>query len=62
MGILLISRKILSDLPEWFGLPESTENYIQESKKMPFLACYYKDAIKNMILAIIFIFQWDLKN
>ena len=24
-------REILLDLPEWFGLPESTEKYIEES-------------------------------
>ena len=23
-----ISKEVLYDLPEWFGLPESTENYI----------------------------------
>ena len=23
-----IAREILNDLPEWFGLPESTEEYI----------------------------------
>jgi len=33
-----IARKILADLPEWFGLPESTENYIKESQELPFLA------------------------
>lgn len=25
-------REILADLPEWFGLPESTQSYIEESK------------------------------
>ncbi|BDP64809.1 hypothetical protein EfmJHP80_23050 [Enterococcus faecium] len=28
-------REILLDLPEWFGLPESTEKYIEESSKLP---------------------------
>ena len=26
-----IARSILTALPEWFGIPESTENYIRES-------------------------------
>jgi hypothetical protein len=31
-----IAGSILSDLPEWFGLPESTLNYIKESQEMSF--------------------------
>jgi|MTBAKSStandDraft_1061840.scaffolds.fasta_scaffold31660_3 ribosomal protein S18 acetylase RimI-like enzyme len=27
-----ISRRILSDLPEWFGIPEATEHYIKNSR------------------------------
>ena len=26
-----ITKSILTALPEWFGIPESTENYIRES-------------------------------
>ena len=33
-----IAREVLSDLPEWFGIPESTEEYISESGGMPFFA------------------------
>lgn len=33
-----IAWEILSDLPEWFGIPESTEEYIRESAAMPFFA------------------------
>lgn len=33
-----ISREVLTDLPEWFGIPESTEEYIRESAHMPFWA------------------------
>ena len=33
-----IAREVLEDLPEWFGIPESTEEYIRESGKMPFFA------------------------
>ena len=33
-----IAREILENLPEWFGIPESTEEYIRESGSMPFFA------------------------
>lgn len=33
-----IAREVLEDLPEWFGIPESTEEYIRESGGMPFFA------------------------
>ncbi len=33
-----ISSRILGLLPEWFGIPESTAEYIRESQHMPFLA------------------------
>lgn len=33
-----IARTILADLPEWFGLPESTEEYIKNCKYLPFWA------------------------
>ncbi len=35
-----ISRGVLADLPEWFGIPESTEEYIRESADMPFWASF----------------------
>lgn len=35
-----IAADILHKLPDWFGLPESTERYISESVKMPFWAWY----------------------
>lgn len=31
-----IGRKILNDLPEWFGIEEATNEYIALSKEMPF--------------------------
>ena len=34
-----IAASILHALTEWFGIPESTENYISESKDLPFFAC-----------------------
>lgn len=35
-----VSREVLYDLPEWFGMPESTKEYIRESQEKPFIACY----------------------
>lgn len=35
-----IASRILYDLPEWFGRPESTRQYIKESRQMPFWAAY----------------------
>jgi len=31
-----ISGKVLNKLPEWFGIPESTKEYIEESSVMNF--------------------------
>lgn len=31
-----IAKEILLDLPEWFGLPESTQEYIEEARELPF--------------------------
>ncbi len=33
-----ISRSILEKLPEWFGIPESREEYIKESASKVFFA------------------------
>lgn len=33
-----IAREVLSELPEWFGIPESTEAYIRQSAEQPFFA------------------------
>ena len=38
-----ISKKILERLPQWFGIPESTKEYIEESSSMPFWAVYDED-------------------
>lgn len=31
-----ISSSVLADLPDWFGLPDSTANYVAQSRNMPF--------------------------
>lgn len=33
-----IAAGILHDLPEWFGIPESTQAYIEEAGELPFFA------------------------
>lgn len=33
-----ISSSILLALPDWFGLPDSTQAYIRDSREMPFFA------------------------
>lgn len=38
-----ISSNILKSLPNWFGIPESTQEYINESSKLPFFAAFYLD-------------------
>lgn len=35
-----IAAAILHALPDWFGLPDSTQDYINESHKMPFWAAF----------------------
>ena len=45
-----ISKEVLYDLPEWFGLPESTENYIKDSQDKPFLVCYAKNEVAGFIV------------
>lgn len=37
-----IVKEILSNLPEWFGIAEAKNTYIQESKKLLFWACFDK--------------------
>jgi len=40
----VIARTILESLPDWFGIPESTEKYIADSKGHPFFCAYADDA------------------
>lgn len=37
------SRAILKALPDWFGLPESLEEYVQESRDMKTIRCFFKE-------------------
>jgi len=45
-----ISKEVLFDLPEWFGMPESTQEYITDSQDKPFLASFYQDEIVGFIV------------
>lgn len=38
-----ISKIVLADLPEWFGIPEYTENYINNSMEMDYFALFVND-------------------
>ena len=38
-----IARTILELLPDWFGIPEATEEYIADSKGRPFFCAYADD-------------------
>lgn len=44
-----IARQILSDLPDWFGLPESTKNYIEQSKAMPFWGAFAEEECMGFV-------------
>lgn len=45
-----IASAILHSLPDWFGLPDSTREYIFESKNMPFWAAFEGDIPKGFIV------------
>lgn len=35
-----IARRVLADLPEWFGMPDYTNEYIEKSAELPFWASF----------------------
>ena len=35
-----ITRFVLESLPDWFGIPEAREEYIEKSVKQPFFAAF----------------------
>jgi len=39
----IITAKVLNDLPEWFGIEESTKEYIGNVVKYPFIAAFIDD-------------------
>lgn len=44
-----IASEVLLDLPEWFGIPEYTENYIRECGKIPLWVCEISGEIAGFI-------------
>ncbi len=38
-----VTKEILENLPEWFGLPESTKKYVEESAEQIVFCFYLKD-------------------
>ena len=38
-----ITKKVLTNLPKWFGIPESTEEYITNCADLPYWACYIEE-------------------
>jgi len=44
-----IARVVLLDLPEWFGIPEYTENYIRECAEMPLWVCEISGEIAGFL-------------
>ena len=47
-----ISKEVLNDLPEWFGLSESTQKYISDSQNKPFVAAYANDEPVGFIVNV----------
>lgn len=45
-----IAREILYNLPEWFGMPDSTESYITDAQDKPFFACFNQNEIVGFIV------------
>ena len=44
-----IARSILTALPEWFGIPESTENYIRESANEIMVASFEEEKANGFL-------------
>ena len=44
-----VCRRILADLPDWFGIPEATENYIKAAGRMPMLGWRDGDEIAGFV-------------
>ena len=45
-----ISKEVLYDLPEGFGMPESTQEYVDDAKEKPFLACFVEDKLAGYVV------------
>ncbi len=45
----IICNHILKALPDWFGVPESIEDYTQKVADMPFYACYCDGVVVGFV-------------
>ena len=48
-----ISREVLEALPEWFGIPSSTEEYISKSASQPFWCAY----VDGMTAGFLYLYE-----
>ncbi len=44
-----IVKEVLADLPEWFGLPDSTQAYIDESRELPLWAAFDNEKLLGFV-------------
>lgn len=44
-----IVQEILMDLPEWFGLPENTQAYMEEAKELKLLAATTSEEVVGFL-------------
>lgn len=44
-----IVEEVLLDLPDWFGLPDSTKEYIEQSKQLVLFSAYYNNQLTGFI-------------
>lgn len=44
-----ICRTVLEELPEWFGIPESREEYISQSETQDFFAAFQEEKIVGFL-------------
>ena len=44
-----IVKEVLAALPEWFGLPESTQAYIDEARDLPLWAAFDDNAVLGFV-------------
>lgn len=45
----IIAKDILISLPDWFGIPEATEDYIEDGSKLPLFAAISNDTVVGFI-------------
>ena len=46
---MAVVDEVLKDLPEWFGIPESTQAYIEGAKDLQVWAAYQKSELTGFV-------------